>query len=303
MVDTASAAASQATANLRGMGLIVVGMGAFVINDTLMKTTSTELPVGEIIALRGFMCCLIMGPIVAFTSGLATVPRTYSWPMLIRNITEVGATFAFLAALFRLPMASVSGVLQAVPLVMTAAAAFFLREPVGWRRWTASAAGLVGVLLIIRPGSETFSIWFLSAIAAVFFVTARDFATRFIDKSAPSFVITFVTAIVVTVAGLLIGTTETWVEPSANAVLRLAGASMLVLVGYWCLIEAMRTAEISAVSPFRYSVVLWAMILGYLVFNEVPSIWTIAGSMIVVSAGLYTWHRERIVAQRLRAQI
>lgn len=283
------------------MGLMVLGMGSFVVNDTLMKTTAHELPLGEILALRGFICCLIMLPIVAATSGLATVLRIYSWPVFIRNVAEIGAVFAFLTALFHLPMASVSGVLQAVPLVMTAAAAIFLREPVGWRRWTASGIGFVGVLFIVRPGSTEFSVWFLAALAAVFFVVARDFSTRFIPKSSPSFAITFITALVVTLAGAALGLTEAWVVPGAGTVLRLTGAAVLVLVGYWCLIEAMRTAEISAVAPFRYSVVLWAMILGYLVFNEVPSVWTIAGSLVVVSAGLYTWHRERIVAARLRA--
>lgn len=281
---------------------MVLGMGAFVINDTLMKATSHELPLGQILTVRGFICCIIMLPIVAATSGLAAVLRIYSWPMFIRNVAEIGSVFAFLAALFRLPMASVSGVLQAVPLVMTAAAAIFLHEKVGWRRWTASAVGLIGVLFIIRPGSGEFSIWYLAAIAAVFFVVARDFSTRFIPRTTPSFAITFVTAIIVTVAGAVFGLTETWVVPGIVTTARLTAAAALVLIGYWCMIEAMRTAEISAVAPFRYSVVLWAMILGYVAFNEVPSVWTLAGSVIVVCAGLYTWHREREVAARLRAE-
>jgi len=291
---------SRAAANLRGMGLLVLGMGAFVLNDTLMKTASRELPLGEIITLRGVICILIMAPIVAWTSGLATVLRVYSRPVFIRNIAEVGAVFTFLTALFQLPMASVTGVLQAVPLAITAAAAVLLREPVGWRRWAASAVGLIGVLMIIRPGTTDFSIWFLFAIATVFFVVIRDMSTRFIPKSAPSFVITFLTAVVVTLAGCVLGVTETWTPPSLDAVLRLTVAAALVLVGYWSLIEAMRTAEISAIAPFRYTVVLWAMVLGFLVFGEVPSVYTIAGSMIVVCAGLYTLHRERVVAKRVQ---
>ena len=253
MVDESSDAQSSkayaqseilAAANLRGMGLMVLGMGAFVVNDTLMKTTSRELPLGEILALRGLICCLIMLPIVAATSGIATLFRIYSWPIFIRNVAEIGAVFAFLTALFRLPMASVSGVLQAVPLVMTAAAAIFLREPVGWRRWTASGVGFIGVLFIIQPGSGEFSIWFLAAIAAVFFVVARDFSTRFIPNTTPSFAITFITALVVTLAGATLGLAETWVVPKLSTVARLSAAAVLVLIGYWCLIEAMRTAEI-----------------------------------------------------------
>jgi drug/metabolite transporter (DMT)-like permease len=294
-------ASSQANANLRAMGLITIGMCAFVVNDTLMKKSSTELPLGQIMALRGLLCCIFMLPIVAMTSGLTSILKVYSWPLFFRNVAEIGAVFTFLAALFRLPMASVSGVLQAVPLVITAAAAFFLREPVGWRRWTASAVGLAGVLLIIRPGTSGFSIWSLAALATVFFVTARDLATRFIPNTAPSITITFVTAVVVTLAGAALGLMENWLVPSATVVAQLSGAAALALIGYWSMIEAMRTAEVSAIAPFRYSVVLWAMIMGFLAFNEIPSVWTLIGSAIVISAGLYTWHRERILARQRRA--
>jgi len=288
----------QASANLRAMGLMVLGMGSFVVNDTLMKTTSSELPLGEIIAIRGVMCCLSMAPIVAMTSGLGTIARIYTLPVLIRNVAEVGAVFTFLTALFRLPIADVSGVLQAVPLAITAAAAIILREPVGWRRWSAALVGFVGVMMIIRPGTSEFSVWYFFALTTVAFVVVRDMSTRFIPRTSPSFAITFITAIVVTLAGCVLGAFETWVAPTFATLVRLFAAAILVLIGYWSLIEAMRTAEISAVAPFRYTVVLWAMLLGYLVFGEVPSAWTIAGSAVVVSAGLYTLHRERIVARR-----
>lgn len=288
----------QATANLRAMTLVVVGMGAFVINDTMMKATSAELPLGEIIVLRGLMSCAIMAPIVIVNYGLSSVVRVYSRALFLRNLAEIGAVFCFLTALFQLPMANVSGVLQAVPLTITAAAALFLGEPVGWRRWTASAVGLLGVLLIIQPGTTEFSIYYLAAIGTVACVAVRDLATRFIVKSAPSLSITFVTSIVVMLFGAALGLAEDWKAPSREAVIRLAAASVFVLVGYYSLIEAMRTAEISAVAPFRYTVVLWAMLLGYLVFDEVPSVLTIVGSLIVISAGIYTLHRERVTLKR-----
>lgn len=280
------------------MALVVVGMGAFVINDTMMKATSAELPLGEIIALRGIMSCAIMAPIVIANYGWSSVVRVYSPALFVRNLAEIGAVFCFLTALFQLPMANVSGVLQAVPLTITAAAALFLKEPVGWRRWTASAVGFLGVLLIIQPGTTEFSIYYLAALATVLCVAARDLATRFIAKTAPSLSITFVTAIVVTLFGAALGLAEEWKSPSREAVTRLGAASVFVLVGYYSLIEAMRTAELSAVAPFRYTVVLWAMLLGYLVFDEIPSVLTVAGSVIVISAGIYTLHRERVLLRR-----
>ena len=292
------ASASSAQANLQAMGYMVIAMGAFVCNDTLMKVTSAELPLGEMIALRGLISCLIMLPVVALTCGLMTPFQVYSWPVFIRNIAEIGAAFTFLSALFHLPMADVSGVLQAVPLTITAAAALILRERVGWRRWTASAAGLVGVLLIIQPGTTAFSIWYIVALGAVLCVTTRDLATRFIAKSAPSLAITFITALLTTLAGLAMATTETLVMPSLSALLQLTCAGVLVLIAYHSLIQAMRIGEISAIAPFRYSVVLWAMILGFVVFGEIPSASTIIGSMIVIAAGLYTLHREHVAARQ-----
>lgn len=288
----------KAVTNLRAMGLMVIAMGGFVCSDTLMKATSTELQLGQMLAIRGLFSCLIIAPIVAVNCGLATIFRIYSWPVFIRNVAEIGAAFSFLSALFKLPMASVLGVLQAVPLAITGAAALILREPVGWRRWMASGVGLLGVLLIIRPGTTDFSIWYLVALGTVFCVTARDLATRFIAKATPSLAITLITAFVTMLAGFALSTTETWEWPSTTAVLQLGGASAFVLVGYYTLIEAMRSGDVSAVAPFRYSVVLWAMTMGYFVFGEVPSSWTIVGSLIVVGAGLYTLHRERIVARR-----
>ena len=209
---------SQAGANLRAMGYMVIAMGAFVCSDTLMKATSSELPLGQMIAIRGIMSCLIMLPIVAMGCGVAVLVRVYSWPVLIRNIAEIGAVFTFMSALFRLPMASVSGVLQVVPLTITAAAALILREQVGWRRWTASAVGLIGVLFIIRPGTTDFSIWYLVAIGTVLCVTARDLATRFIAKTAPSMAITFITAIITMLAGFGLAATEILVSPSIDAI-------------------------------------------------------------------------------------
>ena len=292
------ASSGQAKSNLRGMALIVTAMGAFVLNDTLTKTTSDELPIGQIIALRGIFSCLILAPFVIATTPLPTIWRMYSWPMFVRNIAEIGAVLSFLSALFRLPMGNITGVLQAVPLAITAAAAILLREPVGWRRWTASLVGLLGVMLIIRPGTSEFSPWYLAALFTVVCVVVRDISTRFIADDTPSIAITFITTLVVTAAGLAVGVTELWQWPTFEASVRLCGAAVLVLVGYYTLIEAMRHSEVSVVAPLRYTVVLWAMLLGYLVFEEVPDELTIAGSVIVITAGLYTFHRERRALRR-----
>lgn len=276
------------------MMMMAFAMGVFSFNDTLTKTTANELPTGEIIAIRGIFATLLLGPIVAYSFGLRSIARTYSRAILVRNVSEVFSVILFLSALFRLPLANVTAILQTLPLTMTAAAALLYREPVGWRRWTAASVGLLGVLLIVRPGSVDFSWWYVSAIVSVIFITARDMATKYIDPTTPSLVIAFLTAAVVMCAGFGIGLTETWIVPSKWALIRLAAAAVLVLIGYYALIECWRQAEISAVAPFRYTIVLWAMVLGYFFLGEVPSRLTIAGSAIVVATGLYTFHRERV---------
>lgn len=293
-IPPSSTTAEQGVKNLRGMVLMVLAMGSFSLNDTLTKTTFQELPTGEIVALRGLFATLLLGPFVIYAYGLHTVFRSYSWPVAIRNASEIISVMLFLSALFRLPLANVTAILQTLPLTMTAAAAVLFREPVGWRRWTAASIGLLGVLLIVRPGSAEFSWWYVLAIISVFFITARDIATKFIANTVPSLVVAAITAFVVMIAGFVLGMTETWVVPSLASTLRLAAAAVFVLIGYYTLIECWREAEISAVAPLRYTVVLWAMLNGYLFLGEIPSVWMLAGSSIVVGAGLYTFHRERV---------
>lgn len=287
--------------NLRSIALMVFAMGVFVLNDTLTKTVSAELPTGQIIAIRGAIASLLLVPLVLrHPGGFGQIWSSYSTPLMIRNVSEIIAVMLFLSALFRLPIANVTAILQLLPLAMTAAAAVVLKETVGWRRWSAALVGLAGVALIIRPGTDAFSWWYVAALVSVVFITARDFATRFIAKTTPTLIVTFLTAFCVMCAGLILGLTETWLVPSLGAIARLTAAACLILAGYVCLIEAWRGGEVSATAPFRYTVVVWAMVFGYLFLGEIPSWWTVAGSAIVVSAGLYTFHRERVRAASAR---
>ena len=288
-----SQSAAQTTANMRGIILVTVGMGAFALNDTLTKTTSTELSIGQVMAMRGLFACLLLLPVIVMTVKLQHVQKLYSVPMLIRNISEVSAAILFFNALFRLPIASVTAILQMLPLTMTAAAAILLKESVGWRRWFAAFVGFLGILLVIRPGSENFSWWYLCAFFCVLFVTIRDVTVRYIDSSIPSILITFITAFAVMLAGCIMGLFEVWTLPSWAAISNLSAAAVLILIGYYTLIECWRGVAISVVAPFRYSVVLWAMGFGYVILGEIPNTWTMTGSAVVVAAGIYTLHRER----------
>ena len=294
---TADQEAQQRAKNLRGIFFLLIGMGAFALNDALTKSTAGELPTGQIIAIRGVFACVLLAPVFAATAGVASVWRVYSLPVVIRNVAEVLTVFFFLNALFRLPLANVTAILQALPLLMTAAAAILFKEPVGWRRWLAAAVGLLGVLLIIRPGSGEFSWWYVSAFVAMLFIVVRDISTRYIATSTPTMTLTFLTTVVVTIAGFGFGLAEEWVVPSTKTWLTLAGAAVAILIAYYASTECWRGTDISVISPFRYSIVLWALTLGYFLLGEVPSVMTLTGAAIVVGAGLYTLRREQAVGK------
>ena len=289
--------ASQATAssgNMRAILAMMLSQLSFIFNDTLIKLATRDLPGGEAIFLRGvfaFVFALMLG---AAMGALAPWPKRALLPVIAaRNIGEIGSTFFYLTALFHMPIADATAILQFVPLAITAAAALFLGEPVGWRRWTATLTGFLGVLIVIRPGTSGFNAWSLLALAGVFFSVLRDLSTRRITTEIPSMLLVVVSAGVVATAALGFLGFETWVQPSTFALVHLAGAAIFLLGGYYFIIDAMRHGEVAVVAPFRYSVIVWAILAGILIFGERPDRTALLGTAIVILAGIYTFMRER----------
>jgi drug/metabolite transporter (DMT)-like permease len=176
-------------------------------------------------------------------------------------------------------------------------------EPVGWRRWSAITAGFIGVLIIVRPGLAGFNQFSLLALVSVGFCALRDLATRRIPAKIPSLFITLLTTVTVTTAGgLILVPLGGWTPPSTRSLGLLALAAVLLLIGYHCIISALRTGDISAVAPFRYSALLWAMMLGYVIFGDVPDAMMVLGASIIVLSGLYAFYRERIRHRALAAE-
>jgi len=206
----------------------------------------------------------------------------------------------FLSALVRMPMADVFGILQFLPLAVTAGAALFMGAHVGWRRWTATSIGLIGVLIIMRPGGSAFTPAALLAIVSVLFSAARDLLSRSVAPGVPPIVIVTTSAAVVTIASLAFTAVETWISPAPDAVLKLLGASAALLGGQYWLVAAMRAGEIGVVAPFRYSIILWAILAGFLVWGESPDPGAWIGIAIVTAAGLYTFWREQRLTRAAR---
>lgn len=285
---------SAVAGNLRGIAAMMISQLSFICNDTLIKLATRELPGGQAIFVRGVFAFLLALMIGASMGGLSPLPPRSSWRLLSwRSIGEIGSTFFYLTALFHMPIADATAILQFLPLAITGCAAVFLGETVGWRRWLATAVGFIGVMIVIRPGSSAFTGWSLVAFAGVFFSVLRDLATRRISTAIPTILIVCISAAVVSVTALAFLSFETWVPPSREALVLLAAAAVFLLGGYYFIIDAMRHGEVAVVSPFRYSVTIWAIIAGIAVFGERPDQTAMAGTGIVIAAGIYMFMRER----------
>ena len=250
---------------------------------------------GQMMLVRGVVAIVLIAALAWHQGALRPLRTLMVKPVALRVVGEIGGTVTFLAAIVHLPLANTAAIFQALPLAVTLGAALMFGEPVGWRRWLAIMAGFIGVLIIVRPGLEGFNQFSLFALVSVVFCAVRDLATRRIPAQIPSLFITLVTTVTVTVAGAaILFPLGGWTPPSARALGLLALAAVLLLIGYQCVIMALRSGDISAVAPFRYSALLWAMLLGYLVFGDVPDAMMVTGASIIVLSGLYAFYRERI---------
>lgn len=280
--------------NLRGILAMVTAMGLFACGDTLMKIAATHLPTGELIFFRAlFVTGLVLAALVMLGQ-LAQVRRACIAPVGCRAAGDVGSAFLFQSALAYMPLADLMSVTQIGPLLMTAASAVYLKEAVGWRRWTAAAVGLVGVLLIIRPGASTSSWWALAALASVFSSVFKDLATRRVDPSIPTLAVLVYSSVASIAFGLLLALFDPWSMPDARMLAILLGAAIFSMTGQFCSIVAMRSGELSVVAPFRYALIVFAIVLGYLVWGHLPDLIGFTGIAIVVGAGMYTFHREQL---------
>lgn len=280
--------------NLKGAGLMMASMAAFTFNDVCMKALSGQIPLFQAIFLRGLLTCLLIWVVGRRMGAIRLALPRRDWGLIgLRSAAEIGATFFFLTALFHMPIANVTAILQALPLTVALAAALFFREPLGWRRLVAIGVGFGGVMLIVRPGAEGFSIYSLYALAAVGFVTLRDLTARRLSPGVPSITVALITAMVITVAGGLASTMQGWAPVDGRALGLISLAAGFILVGYLASVAVMRVGEIGFIAPFRYTGLIWALLLGFVVFGDWPAPLTLMGAAIVVAMGLFTLYRER----------
>jgi drug/metabolite transporter (DMT)-like permease len=268
-------------------------MAGFSASDALSKSVVAYMNAGQLMCLRGLITSILVYLIARKMGALRSLRVVLKPMVIVRVACEMLAAVTYITALGMMPIANASAILQSLPLVVTFGAALFFREPVGWRRWSAITVGLIGVIIIIRPGPEGFTAAALLCVASVLATAGRDLATRSVDPEIPSLMITVVTAVSVSIFGaILIPLLGGWRPVSATSLSHIVLAAVLVLVGYQSVILAMRTGEISFVAPLRYTSLIFSALLGFFFFAETPDRWTLIGAAIVIASGLYTFYRE-----------
>ena len=267
----------------------------YVLNYAVMKLLFADIDFFQAIFLRGLVS---LPPILILALMTKTLLQKYSVKnqrlMIIRILAEIGTTVTFLTALKHMPLANVTAILQSLPLAITMAAAIFLSEPVGWRRWSAICVGFTGVLIIIRPGLAGFNSYSLLALAAVILLTVREISTRQLDNKVPTVTVALSTTLGITAfaALMLIGTE--WAEINFVSWSLIIAAAAAVTVATLLSVVAMRTGDIGFVSPFRYTSLIGAIGLGILLFGDWPDGITLLGAAIIAFAGIYSLYREQI---------
>lgn len=280
--------------NARGALVMMVSMAAFTINDAFMKSLSDELPLFQAIFIRGVAASGFLAVLALIIGRLRFNHSPRDWGRItLRSLSEVAAAYFFITALYNMPLANATAILQALPLMITLCGALFLREAVGWRRITAILIGFCGVMLIIQPGAQGFNVYSLYALASVIAVTVRDLATRKLSADVPSLTVAFVASVWVTMFAAIGCAVGDWVPMSTRAAVQLSASTLFLILGYICSVIVMRLGDISVIAPFRYTSLIWALLIGIFAFDDWPDAYMLTGALIVTLTGIFTLVRER----------
>src|SRR5882757_1894229 len=289
--------------NTRGILFMLGCCVCFIVNDTFVKLASADFTIPQVIVLRSLMALPL---VVAFCWRQGTLEKLWSVRdrfLGLRTVAELGGTAAYLTALARMDIAVSTAIAQTTPLAVTAGAALFFGEKVGWRRWSAIAIGFAAMLVIIRPGGSGFSPWSLLVLLTVAFVVMRDLSSRRMAPWIDPIAVAFVSLVALIPLGLALSVFEPWRPITSSALIYCFAAALTLIIAYVLIVSAVRLGEISVVAPFRYSVLLWAILIQIVVFGVWPDRWTLIGSAILVATGLFTIYRERKVKGSAKAEL
>ncbi len=288
--------------NVHGILLVLLAMVGFTIEDVFIKSLAGDMPVGQVLILLGVGSGTVFAAFTKIQGHRLFAAKAWAPLPLFRASTEAIAAMAYATALSLVDISTVAAVFQATPLVITMAAALFLGEQVGWRRWSAIVVGFAGVIMIIRPGLSGFQPSALLVLITVVCVATRDLLTRVLDADVPSTVVSFQAFAAVVPAGLVL----MWIDGDSWQMImpwewvKISGGVLAGVCGYYAIVIAMRIGDASVVTPFRYTRLLFSILVGAIFFSERPDIWMLAGATLVIGSGLYTFLRERQMLRKVR---
>jgi drug/metabolite transporter (DMT)-like permease len=276
---------------LRGIVCMVLSLFFFTLSDAVSKWLTEGYPIGRIVFIRCFFMFIPIAVVMRWQGEPLTF-RTTQWKMhLLRTVLFVASSFLIIISVKLLPLADAVAFLHAAPLMITALSVPLLREPVGWHRWGAVLVGFLGILIMTRPTAEAFQIAALVPIAAAAATALRDIATRIMSKTESTNII-----LAWSIVGLLIASAATlpfgWTTPTLFDFGLMILSGVLLGVAHYLMIESYRLAEAALVAPFKYTSIVWAVILGYLIWNDLPDTWIITGSVLIIGSGIYILQRE-----------
>lgn len=290
---TAETARSLHAANRRGVLAISAGMACFVANDAIVKYVSQEMPTAQLILLRGVMSCALLLALAHAMGATRRLAGLVDARVMGRAGLDTLGTVTYLVSLFHIPLANATAINMATPLVVTVLAVLTFREEVNAARWLAIAVGFMGVMLVVNPRGDDFNAYAVICLVGTVFQASRDIATRLVDRTIPSVLITLSTAAAVTLFAGVWSLFAPWVPVGPAQLALLAAASVFLSGGYFLVTVAMRAGEMSLIAPFRYSALVFALVLGYAVWGHVPDAWAWTGIALLFAAGLWLMRKPR----------
>lgn len=282
------------TGNRRGIISFSLAIVLFVINEALCKLVYDTVPASQIMAVRGLIATAVILGIAHATGATRKIAAMVDRRVVMRSGVDLIGSYLYMFALFHMPIGNMTAINMASPLMMTAAVAILLHEPVGWRRWSAIVTGFIGVLLVVQPRAESFNAYSVLAIIAVICIVVRDMVTKRIDAAIPSVIVILTNVGMMAVVALVLALIEGWVAMGWRESSYLAISAVFIAAGYQLAVDAFRHAEVPVIVPLRYTGLLWALLIGYLVWGDVPNALATAGIVLIVASGLYVLHRERV---------
>ena len=284
--------------SFKGILAMIVAALLLTLNDAATKWLTETYQVWQVLALRQLCSLLLIAPYVYFVTGWDAVKVTNRPGMALRSLLFVATTGTIVVSFSLLPLALVTAIAFSSPLFVVAFSHLFSDEKVGPRRWLAVLAGFAGVLVIVRPGEAGFEMVLILPVLAAFFAGSRDIMTRGLSRTESSISILLWSNLAVVCVAMIVTTFQGWQAITGAAALLLLVNGALNAGAHFLIIEALRLGEASLVSPFRYSGLIWAIMLGLVIWGDFPDIWTLSGALLLVASGVYIIERTPRTAKQ-----